>query len=295
MMIITKTFKFEAAHQLLEHDGDCARLHGHSYSFTLGICGQMLGSGPKRNMVLDYGDLGEVGKKIRDMLDHHFLNDVTSESMTTAEFLCKWIYDRVEEEIPDLWSVEVSETESTSCSYCPIQSRLIELGRKELYSIQERLYSNVKIGEPDECWPFQGSKDEDGYGYCTYAPAGIHKSHRLAVWLTGREVDELVVLHECDNPSCCNPAHLIVGTHADNEKDKDAKGRRPKGEEHGGSVITDDQVSLLWKAYQEKPTRYFAAAWGIRLNVSSNVIGNIIKGWSHNHITGLPKRGKRKS
>ncbi len=70
MMIIEKTFDFAAAHQLMDHDGVCARLHGHNYAFTLEVAGEMIEGGPKRNMVMDYSEIGKVGRGIKELLDH---------------------------------------------------------------------------------------------------------------------------------------------------------------------------------------------------------------------------------
>jgi hypothetical protein len=67
----------------------------------------------------------------------------------------------------------------------------------------------------------------DGHGYGSiYADGRLQKAHRV-VWQVehGPIPDGLHVLHQCDNPPCCNPAHLFLGTHADNMADKIAKGR----------------------------------------------------------------------
>ena len=90
--------------------------------------------------------------------------------------------------------------------------------------IGERLAKQIRKGAPDECWPWIGSNN---YGYGVIGDGGIQRRvTHLVCERDGRPVPAgMVVLHKCDNPPCCNPAHLVVGTHADNCKDMHAKGR----------------------------------------------------------------------
>jgi len=66
----------------------------------------------------------------------------------------------------------------------------------------------------------------------------------------------LLVLHECDNPPCCNPAHLFLGTHKDNHDDMLAKGRRAlmKGIANGRAVLTEDDVRAIFNDPRSAPT-----------------------------------------
>jgi hypothetical protein len=78
---------------------------------------------------------------------------------------------------------------------------------------------------PDDgmCLPWAGRRDEDGYGH--FGKSG--SAHRLA-WedANGQRIPPgLVVMHTCDNPPCINPAHLVLGAIADNNRDRHAKGR----------------------------------------------------------------------
>lgn len=86
-----------------------------------------------------------------------------------------------------------------------------------------------KSAGPDGCWPYLGFRKWDGYGWIQRYIDGKPKnmtSHRFAWILTnGIPDDGMHILHRCDNPPCCNPAHLFLGTHQDNMKDKQAKGR----------------------------------------------------------------------
>lgn len=98
-------------------------------------------------------------------------------------------------------------------------------------------WEQVKTGEPGECWPWTGRHDKDGYGGVGRHMDGVRyqRAHRLAYRLHyGSDPGALLVLHTCDNPPCCNPTHLRLGTVEDNNADMLAKGREryPTGDEH---------------------------------------------------------------
>lgn len=122
-------------------------------------------------------------------------------------------------------------------------------------AVEERFWP--KIMRPvdwDACWPWTGSRkrtgDKDGYGNFKLSSYRTVRSHRLAFALyTGRSPGELCVCHRCDNPICCNPTHLFLGTHKDNSDDKIAKGRNrtgnQKGESNPRARLTLDQVATI--------------------------------------------------
>lgn len=100
--------------------------------------------------------------------------------------------------------------------------------------VATRFWSKVDASAgPDACWPWLGGRKAKGYGtfFIRRDPPGRHgkliqtTAHRMAYQLTNGAIDDgLVVRHTCDNPPCCNPAHLIPGTIADNSRDAMERG-----------------------------------------------------------------------
>ena len=77
----------------------------------------------------------------------------------------------------------------------------------------------------DDCWPWNGMKDQHGYGRVAYMTS-IFKAHRIAFEMFhGPISDGMVIMHKCDNPNCVNPNHLQQGTQKQNMKDAANKGR----------------------------------------------------------------------
>jgi len=98
-----------------------------------------------------------------------------------------------------------------------------------------------KSAGPDACWIWKGAFDGRGYGvFGLSRPRRVIKAHRFA--LLGSDPAEVCVLHRCDVTACVNPAHLFMGTRADNNLDKLAKGREARGERHGQAKLTEVQV-----------------------------------------------------
>jgi len=136
-----------------------------------------------------------------------------------------------------------------------------ECRRPKPATFAENFWSHVdQSGGPDACWPWTGSRKRYGV-LARPTPYGLKhaQAHRVAWELTNGPIpDGLYALHHCDNPPCCNPAHLFLGTQKDNMQDCKAKGRTgprcgitsekaAKGERNAGAKLTEAQVVEIRK------------------------------------------------
>jgi hypothetical protein len=109
--------------------------------------------------------------------------------------------------------------------------------------LADRFWSHVERRGPDECWPWKLSVRRDGYGQIRYGRRQL-ATHRLAYQLAvgpipaGTGHHGMVVRHTCDYRRCCNPAHLRLGTQAQNLKDMQLRWRDAK------VVASLDQVCI---------------------------------------------------
>lgn len=97
----------------------------------------------------------------------------------------------------------------------------------------DRLMKGIKINETTGCWEWQKFKVPYGYGQMDIGEktteGGVRPTHtHRASWIlhNGKIPDGLFVCHKCDNPPCCNPSHLFLGTPKDNLGDLRQKRRK---------------------------------------------------------------------
>lgn len=93
------------------------------------------------------------------------------------------------------------------------------------YPIKQKL--EERCDKTDTCWNWTAAKDSCGYGRIWHNEKNS-TAHTVSYSVFRGEIPEgKHVLHSCDNPSCINPEHLWLGTHADNMADKARKKRYP--------------------------------------------------------------------
>jgi len=157
--------------------------------------------------------------------------------------------------------------------------------------VANRFWSKVQIAPPNECWEWMaGLKDNrvfrNRYGAFRVNSHINIRSHQVAyIFANQCDIpDGMVVCHTCDNPKCCNPSHLWLGTNTDNMRDAALKSRlkipNNSGEKHGMSMLLEDDVRKI---------KFAPQYWGIgrdlalRFGVSPQTVAMIRSGkrWSH--------------
>ena len=150
---------------------------------------------------------------------------------------------------------------------------------------EERFWSKVERRRPGECWPWSACVDRDGYGaILLLRPKQMTGAHRIAYALSVGEVPPgKCVCHRCDNPPCCNPGHLFLGTNAENQADKIAKGRGLDGERHGRSKLSAAEVSAI--RFLRQNTTFTRKEIAMQFGVTRGHVGHIERGlaWRGTH------------
>ena len=154
-------------------------------------------------------------------------------------------------------------------------------------SMDEQFWSHVKNDCANGCWEWQSCLMSSGYGRITIngKPKSAHRvSYALHHPLTINLLDEpmICVCHKCDNPKCCNPAHLFLGSSADNTRDRNEKGRQAKGMQTGTAKMTEQQVLEIRSKYNKK-SKITLLKIANEYDVSKSLISKIIhrRTWKH--------------
>jgi 6-pyruvoyltetrahydropterin/6-carboxytetrahydropterin synthase len=133
MYLIKKEFNIAIGHRLFHHTGKCHNIHGHGLKIIVRVNGDALN--PK-GMIIDFYDLKTIAEPIIDVWDHALiLNSNDSKLINfalenkfklsivhcepTCENLCRHLYDALKYKIPQLHSITIFESETSSCTYNP--------------------------------------------------------------------------------------------------------------------------------------------------------------------------------
>ena len=135
-----------------------------------------------------------------------------------------------------------------------------------------------KTAGPDGCWLWTGECGRHGYGQFRFGHRQV-KAHRFAYECSvGPIKDGLLACHRCDNPPCCNPAHIFPGTNADNVADRNAKGRHAFGEKAAAAKLTAPDVLAIRSSTES------TAALARRFSVSWSAVARVRDGSTWRHL-----------
>lgn len=147
----------------------------------------------------------------------------------------------------------------------PTEFNLCKDGKLRPYKLRtlEECYADfwkrVRIGGMDECWEWTGGKNSTSNPLQFYGTVWMRgrkwKTHRVAYALSRNGIPgNVLVCHHCDNPPCCNPFHLFVGTHKDNAMDcvKKKRNTREMGEDRYNATLTEKDVREIRASYVKR-------------------------------------------
>lgn len=167
---------------------------------------------------------------------------------------------------------------------------------------QALFWEKVDQRGPDECWPWTAATATNGYGVFGVLRKDrgewCHrqwKSHRLAwSFVNGFIPEGMVIRHSCDNPPCCNPRHLLLGTGNDNVADKVMRNRQSRGplhsqimqvviargEQSGNARLTERVVRQMRAEFQSgAPTAEIARRFDVSVPTAYRV--TTYRSWRH--------------
>ena len=149
----------------------------------------------------------------------------------------------------------------------------------------DRFWIKVAIAGIDDCWLWQAFiKPNNGYGVFAIGKYKRYLAHRIAYILThGNIPDTLKVLHSCDNPACCNPKHLFLGTQLNNMQDRNTKNRQAKGSTCGRAKLKETDITEIRMMYTILCMTHADIAQ--LYNVSASCIASICQNKTWRHVS----------
>lgn len=150
------------------------------------------------------------------------------------------------------------------------------MGASRYKTIEDAFWGRVPDKPDDDCWLWRGGMSATGYGIFSFSDKVRRPATHASIFIRDGEWPSpgLVVAHECDNPRCVRPDHLVVATHEWNVHDAFNKGRNKTGSDKSKAKLTVNQVKEICSLRETMVQREIADKYG----VSQTVIQKIFAG-----------------
>lgn len=159
----------------------------------------------------------------------------------------------------------------------PIITRhLTEISEKH----KANFWAKIIKREDSDCWDWSGFKDKNGYPRMVVNKNPLRGNRISYLIHFGFLTPGKLILHSCDNPSCCNPSHLSEGSPKDNTDDRERRGRSAKGQKIKRSKLTEDQVKNI-RDLRSKGASYsnLCDQFGVNITAVFSVVHHLT--WKH--------------
>ncbi len=150
--------------------------------------------------------------------------------------------------------------------------------KKQLSPI-EKIKSRVFVDD-NGCWIWEGALLRGGYGGINVSKKS-HQVHRYMWELVNGEIPKgMLVCHKCDNPPCCNPSHLFLGSHKTNAEDKVSKNRQSRGESNKSKLTLEEVKKIKEMLESGVSHRGIAAEFGVGKTAITYINTGRCWGWA---------------
>jgi len=143
---------------------------------------------------------------------------------------------------------------------------------------EHRFWDKVEIGPSESCWKYKEFRDSEGYGRFRVTGLDTKFGAHVCAFIFANGFAPELVRHSCDNPPCCNPAHLLAGTHQLNSADMVRRNRSLFGERNSHAKLTEAEVREIL-ADTISTNKALAAEYGVTHSMISCI--RLRKSWRH--------------
>lgn len=165
-------------------------------------------------------------------------------------------------------------------------------------ALADRVVRKVRVASGG-CWEWMGGCTAKGYGRLGVDGKDQYVHRLVCAAVNGLDLSGMLVCHKCDNPCCCNPAHLFVGTLSDNavdmvQKQRHFYGQQPqrimRGEQHPQHKLTHDEVLDIVRCFNSGESKMSLSK---RFEVDRRTIQFLLAGQTWSSVTGITQVAQR--